>query len=233
MLHVSILLFGAHGNQSSRSPASAVLALLLGSMVSFCSFQAGIFLARYRLMSHMRQAAQHTPTPSNGRAENSSKSGKGICAPAGSDLKQPAQSSAPIVPLAPADVSSTDVKAGENGGTHEHAIELQKQQQPAGDAQSCTRLLRGLIATWAAVMVTSSVCGVLAAWYRAQDDLEWASFWLAGLLAVPGALWRWRLAALNSTPKRTPTYPHFGLFCCCCCQSYRHAICTSIMLLNR
>lgn len=200
MLHVSLLLFGAHDNQASRSPASAVLAVFLGTVVSLCSFQSGAYLARYQLAASLRRAPQ--PDGSSGsRALVSNRSGNTICAPEIADWKQPERSSNPCAKL---ETSSPTVEPAESVQAHAtngHATAIERRMKwPT----NCTTLQQGLMSHIACLLVTSSVCLTLAAWLFSKDRQEWASFWLAGLLAPVGALIRWHLGALNSTPKSAP-----------------------------
>lgn len=200
MLHVSILLFGAHDNQASRSPASAVLAVFLGTTVSVCSFQSGLYLARYLLLSaNMRWAPPQPAGSRDSRSLQSTVSGNTICAPTGTEPTQPVQSSRPCTKLGSS--SAGRVESDEAQSTHDHtiAVDTQKKQGPT----SCIAQQQGLISIAAWLLVSSSICSTLAAWQFSRDQLEWATFWLAGLLAPVGALLRWHLGALNSTPKRT------------------------------
>lgn len=201
MFHVSMLLFGAQDNQSSRSPASAILAIFLGTLVSLCSFQSGAFAARY-ICSRFARAQPEPATSSDHRTVESSKSDNIICALTTANLKQPAQS--PSAKPALANPSADPIESAQNRSTKEHAIAVEKQKkQHFGEVHGRTEL-SSLFSTTACLLVTSSVCVSLSAWQFSRDRQEWATFWLAGLLAPVGALLRWQLGVLNSTPKSVP-----------------------------
>lgn len=216
MLHVSILLFGAHDNESSRH-TSAVLAIFLGTIVSLCSFQSGVFLARCRclaLSKHAQPVAATLSDPKVGPSESSNF----VCAPASPDMKQPAESSSNSAELAQESQSmpTAPIESVHSRATKELTVAVATQEkQSIGDAQSCTPFQRGVLSSSAGLLITSSVCLALSSWLFSSQQHEWASFWLAGLVAPVGAVLRWHLGVLNATPKSMPLYLYAHLTVLC------------------
>jgi hypothetical protein len=192
MSHVSLLLYGALEKPSSRSPASAVLSLFIGTATSFASLQYGVFLARYiapssaeepDLQEHSANRKQ-TISPENDMPNVA-------CAPT-TDAHTLRTLSCNIYAEDRALAHST--AAGEQGDGRE------VHRQPDGIPPVAANAGIGgmLIPSAAALVVTVGLCLGAGIWQLSHGTHEWAAFWFSGVLAPGGALLRWKLSSLNA-----------------------------------
>lgn len=208
MVHTSLLLFGAHDNQSSRSPVSAILAIFLGICISLGSFQYGTYSARYLYFFHMRGTKTQPEVSAHETPVETQESENVVCAPVGPGVNQIALESSPKRAQERGSMEKPVSESAQPTSEKDYSIRIRQgsQSQHSCTANCCSSARWRAAGMTACLLIVSCLCISLSMLMFSRDLKDWASFWLAGLLAPVGALLRWHLGVLNSTPKSAQTH---------------------------